>query len=318
MEEARPMRNLVLLTVLAGASLACQNALSPQDGAALSEAAQRAHLDLREERAALAAAGNALSAAIQGQGVVAGLGGALAGNALFLVPGVPTAVGPAAITDLLSTSPLAPTALRWEVIAADVSNDATQGYTWGEGAFTTGAAAERPAFVLIYWRRGAGGEYEVAAMVVSAAGPAGDIPAGFGTPDTRHRRNFPNTEVPEQRADLLAVDAAFSAASVSEGSGPAFQRFAAPNAMAVGGGQFIFGPAALGEAFTAGPDDVISWTPRFADAAASGDLGFTVGDAVFALADAGTFYTKYLSVWQKQNTGDWKYVADFGNSRPAP
>ena len=87
------MRNLVLLTVLAGASLACQNALSPQDEAALSEAAQWAHLDLREERAALAAAGNALSAAIQVQGVVAGLGGALAGDALFLVPGVPTAVG---------------------------------------------------------------------------------------------------------------------------------------------------------------------------------------------------------------------------------
>ena len=43
----------------------------------------------------------------------------------------------------------------------------------------------------------------------------------------------------------------------------------------VGGGQFIFGPAAIGEAFTSDPTDVISWVPRFSDAAASGDLGFT-------------------------------------------
>ena len=56
-----------------------------------------------------------------------------------------------------------------------------------------------------------------------------------------------------------------------------------------------------GEAFTGGPDDVVSWEPRFADAAASGDLGFTVGDAVFDLAGIPTFYTKYLTVWQKQD-----------------
>jgi hypothetical protein len=313
------MRNLVLLSLLAGASVACQDAASPQDGvAALSEASQQAHLDLREERASLTAAGNALSGAIQTQGVVAGLGDALAGDALFLTPQAPTVVGRTATTDFLSANPLAPTAIRWEIIAADVSNDATQGFTWGEGAFTAGGAAERPAFVLIYWRRVAGGEFEVAAMVVNAAGPAAPFPSGFGTPETKHRRHFPGTEVGEQRAALLGVDAAFSAASVSDGSGPAFERFAAPNGIAVGGGQFIFGPDALGEAFSSSPEDVISWTPRFSDAAASGDLGFTVGDATFDLAGIGTFYTKYLSVWQKQNTGEWKYVADFGNSRPAP
>jgi hypothetical protein len=39
---------------------------------------------------------------------------------------------------------------------------------------------------------------------------------------------------------------------------------------------------------------------------------------VFDFAQFGTFYTKYLTVWQKQNTGEWLFVADFGNSRPAP
>jgi ketosteroid isomerase-like protein len=63
---------------------------------------------------------------------------------------------------------------------------------------------------------------------------------------------------------------------------------------------------------------VISWIPRFSDVAASGDLGFSVGEAVFDFADFGFFYSKYLTVWQKQNTGEWRFVADLGNSRPAP
>jgi ketosteroid isomerase-like protein len=113
------------------------------------------------------------------------------------------------------------------------------------------------------------------------------------------------------------VDAAFAATSVSRGSGPAFEQFAAPNAIVVGGGDFVFGPADIGVAFTGESDEVVRWEPLFGDAAESGDLGFTVGEAVFELR-AGTFYSKYLSVWQKQNTGEWLYVADFGNSRPAP
>jgi len=39
---------------------------------------------------------------------------------------------------------------------------------------------------------------------------------------------------------------------------------------------------------------------------------------VFVIEGAGTFYSKYLTIWQKQNTGEWRFVADEGNSRPAP
>jgi plastocyanin len=155
-------------------------------------------------------------------------------------------------------------------------------------------------------------------MTIASGGPhEGGIPAGFGTPDTKHRRNFPNTEVGEQRDAILAADAAFSAASVANGSGPAFEQFAAPNAIA-NSGDLVFGPADIGVAFASEPGDTVSWIPRFADVAASGDLGFSVGEATFDLADGTLFFSKYLTVWQKQNTGEWRYVADLGNSRPAP
>jgi ketosteroid isomerase-like protein len=314
------MRHLVLLGSLAIATAACRDATDPGDPV-LSAASTRAHLDLREERASLIAAGNAVSAAIATQGVVAGLGGALAEDALLLSPRTATLVGRTAATAFLASAPIAPSAMHWEVIVADVSNNGSQGYTWAQGGSTinlgTGATS-LPSFFLTYWRRTAGGGWEIAAFVLNLGGPQPlPLPEGFGTPDQKHRRNFPHTGVQEQRVELLAVDAAFSAASVSDGTGTAFERFAAPNAIAVDG-QFLFGPAAIGAAFTVGPDDVVSWVPRFADVAASGDLGFTVGDAVFDFAQFGTFYTKYLTVWQKQNTGEWLFVADFGNSRPAP
>ena len=317
------MQKLLLLTLLAGATVACQDAISPSDlgGPALSsEASDRAHLDLREERASLIAAGNAVSAAIAQDGIVQALGGALAGNALFLSPRMPVLQGRAAAIDFLSTNPIAPSDMQWEVIAADVSNDGTQGFTWAQGTSTLNfgpGPITPPTFFLLYWRRSAGGDWQIAALVFNLGGPQPlPLPAGFGTPDNKHRRNFPNTEAGEQRAALLAVDAAFSAASVSQGLGPAFAGFAAPNGIAVGGPTFVFGPEAIGEAFAAGPNDVVSWIPRFSDAAESGDLGFSVGEATFALEEV-TFFSKYLTVWQKQNTGEWLFVADLGSSRPA-
>ena len=316
------MRNLLLVCLLAGASAACRDAVAPEDaaGASLSEASQRAHLDLREERASLIAAGNAVSAAIAQQGVAAALGDAFADDVVFLGARTNTIQGRAGAVEWLSTNPLAPSAIAWEVLVADVSNDGTQGYTWATGPFTANlgtGSSEFPGVYLLYWRR-AGAAWEIAAMVFTIGGPQTDpLPAGFGTPTTKHRRNFPNTEVAEQRQALLAADGAFSAASVSIGSGPAFEQFAAPNAIAVSG-NFLFGPAAIGEAFASGPNDVISWVPRFTDVAASGDLGFTVGDASFDLAESPDFFSKYLTVWQKQNTGEWLFVADLGNSRPAP
>jgi hypothetical protein len=284
------------------------------------DAADDARLDLLHERTALIAAGNAVSDAIASRGVAAGLGAALAPKAILLSPRVNIIQGKPAAAAFLASDPLRPRALDWHIIVADVSSDGSQGFTWGEGSSTydlgTGAAP-RPSFVLIYWRR-LNDAWKIAAININAGGPqTAPIPAGFGTPDTRTGLSFPNSDPAEQRERLLSRDRAFSTASVIRGSGPAFERFAAPNAIGVSG-TFVFGPHDLGAAFASEPGDVISWIPRLSDVAGSGDLGFTVGEATFQLVQFGTFYSKYLTVWQKLEPGGWKYVADFGSSRPAP
>jgi ketosteroid isomerase-like protein len=315
------MRHLVLLTALTLAT-ACGDSTAPTAGpATLEETPAHRRPDLRRARESLIDAGNAVSAAIGTEGVAAGLGGALTSNTLLLSPRKPTIRGRDEAVAFLSGDPLAPTALSWEVIVADVSADASQGFTWAHGSFTLdlGAGpAPLPGFFLMYWRRTDGGRWKIEALVLNQGGPQPlPLPEGFGTPDSKHRRVFPHADVKQLRRKLLRVDAAFSQASVEHGTGPAFERYAAPNALAVDG-TFLFGPEAIGQAFASGPNDVVSWVPRYADAAPSGDLGFTVGDAVFVLAEFGTFYTKYLTVWQRQKSGRWRFVADFGNSRPAP
>lgn len=67
----------------------------------------------------------------------------------------------------------------------------------------------------------------------------------------------------------------------------------------------------------ADPNLVIDWKPVLAEAAASGDLGMTIGEAEFRTKDKEgkpvSRPGKYLTVWKKQKDGSWKVIADLGN-----
>ena len=127
-------------------------------------------------------------------------------------------VGKTAIATFLTSDPIAPSALSWTTIKSDVSNDASQGYTWTQGSVTIdigGGPLTLPGMALIYWKREGAGDWQVAAINISSGGPQTlPIPDGFDTPDTKHRRNFPNTDAAAQAEQLLAVDGAFSDASL--------------------------------------------------------------------------------------------------------
>ena len=199
------MRHLVLIAVLAGPAGMPGHGCAARIGQPRPVRSQRGRATRSPRRARVAHhGGERASSAIAAQGVAAGLGAAFADDVLFLSPRVNVLSGRDAAGSFLTTDALAPSALSWRVIVADVSNDGTQGYTWSEGSstidFGTGALA-RPSFFLIFWRRAAAAGLDRWPVVVIAGGPRrAAIPAGFGTPDTKHRRNFPNTEPAEQAA----------------------------------------------------------------------------------------------------------------------
>jgi ketosteroid isomerase-like protein len=63
----------------------------------------------------------------------------------------------------------------------------------------------------------------------------------------------------------------------------------------------------------------LTWDPIYADVAASGDLGYTVGRYTMSIGSGDAAITEegaYLTVWRRQENGRWKVEADIGN--PAP
>ncbi len=79
---------------------------------------------------------------------------------------------------------------------------------------------------------------------------------------------------------------------------------------------------AKGMSFLDQKDNHLTWTPVYADMAASGDLGYTFGTYEFRSKDKDGKPTvehgKYASVWKKQKDGTWKVVMDMGNASPNP
>ena len=61
----------------------------------------------------------------------------------------------------------------------------------------------------------------------------------------------------------------------------------------------------------------ISWQPFKAEAAKSGDLGYTLGTWKFTTKDT-VMYGMYYTIWKKQADGKWKFTIDGGNNTPKP
>jgi ketosteroid isomerase-like protein len=58
---------------------------------------------------------------------------------------------------------------------------------------------------------------------------------------------------------------------------------------------------------------LLRWEPLKADAAASGELGYTFGEWTIQGANGKVSKGHYVSIWKKQTDGTWKVVVDLGN-----
>jgi len=221
----------------------------------------------------------------------------LAADVLFLHPRSPVLRGRAAARPFADS-------LRHTPAFAAVSSDGRFGYTWGG---TTRDTLQGK--YLACWRRDARGW--VITAFVHNPGATGSIDAADPGPATRGDRG---------RAEILAADSAFARLSADSGAPAAFVAYVAPDGISLPGGAPIrFGREAIRAAFADWPAGArLDWAPLWGEAAATGDLGCTVGLAEFRPAQGASSYSKYLTVWRRQADGAWKFAADAGNSRPAP
>lgn len=126
--------------------------------------------------------------------------------------------------------------------------------------------------------------------------------------------------VDERKNELMNIDAQFSKLSEASGVNEAFLSYIADEGVLLRKDSFpIVGKEIIKERFFSRPDSsyTLTWKPLFADIAESGELGYTYGIYEFKAADLegkpivgnGT----YLSIWKKDQLGNWKLVLDTGN-----
>jgi len=119
--------------------------------------------------------------------------------------------------------------------------------------------------------------------------------------------------------ELLEVDRAFSNLSKEKGMNHAFINYLAENSVLLRPNKMpLVGRDKIMESFSR-PDTSFSltWEPLFADVAESGELGYSYGIyKVEMYAPDGSPITSegtYVSVWKKNEAGEWKFVLDTGN-----
>ena len=259
------------------------------------------------------------------RGLSEGFAAAFADDAVYLRGGLPILRGNRAIRAVVAPeSASARLVVRWQPVRAEVSRDRASGYTYGY-TFLGNVGDESTLRVdryIAFWRKGATG-WRIAGYAETYGAP----PGPSAVPAAAMEGMLADVAMSRTRASvdpIRAADVAFAREAERMGAGEAFGRFAAPDAQIFSAaGEFITGPQAIRASF--GPavaNSSFTWEPVYGEISSAGDLGFTVGNAVVTLerqdGAAVVRYSKYLTVWKRQQDGAWKYVVDGGNSRPSP
>ena len=316
---------VVLLTALS--VTAChRGARSP--GASFAGASLLAPLSESEEaHDALLRADLARADSVARTGLTHGLGTVFAADVIYLRGGLSIVRGRGAAQAIVGAESLnVASAVRWQPVRAEVSADGRGGYTYGYTIYGTPAASQGAPSIRIdryiaYWRR-----EDIGWRIAAYAETYGTPPAALSLPSGAANAVVRDTLMARTRGPLeqiRASDMAFSSLAGRVGTGRAFGDYAAESAhMFSAPGEFITGPRAIRESFgPVGSSGTLVWHPVAGEVAQSGDMGFTVGNAVFTgrRDDGGQVvrYSKYLTVWERQRDGSWRYVVDGGSARPA-
>lgn len=124
--------------------------------------------------------------------------------------------------------------------------------------------------------------------------------------------------------EIMQIDRTFNEMAQSDGVPAAFAHYSADSVILFRNAITpIVGKGDLIATFMNFPDDAsLVWEPYWADIAASGDLGYTLGHYVLTVVDSTgaerSTEGNYVTIWKKQADGAWKFVFDAGNEGPRP
>ena len=260
--------------------------------------------------------------AVAAQGMVDGTLSVLAPNVVFLRAGAPTVYGRNGVRELLSAGAQAEgTTVTWEPLGGGVSYDLMSAYTYGVAARSgTPRSAIRLERYIAVWQRQRGAVWQIIAYAEVGAPAANEV--AFSTNVVTPPLVASPPALRESLAHVRAADSLFADLSDRMGLGFASSSTIAPVGVLFGSTQLIVGPEAVRDFYaTFAPGTSLTWRPVYEWVTGSRDLGFTVGESVATgrgpSGAAVQRLGKYLSVWQRQRDGTWKFVVAGGNATPA-
>ncbi len=122
--------------------------------------------------------------------------------------------------------------------------------------------------------------------------------------------------IEKEKLTLLKIDKDFAVASLKNGMKAAFLEHIDSNGVLLRPNSApIIGADAVDYLIAQNDTNYkMTWTPKAAEVAASGDLGYTYGVYEIKLNATGSIITgTYVSIWKKELNGKWKVVLDSGN-----
>jgi ketosteroid isomerase-like protein len=257
-------------------------------------------------------------------GMPDGLAANFTDDVVYLRGGLPIVRGRAAARAIAAAESLGSSfAVRWQPVRAEASRDGKSGYSYGYTIVSTTSAGAPIIHVdryIAYWRR-----LPVGWRIAAYAETYGAPPAPLAMPTDAATSVLADVAMSRRVGPLEGIrsaDEAFSNDASKMGTGEAFGRYAASDAQIFSApGEFISGPGAISQSFGSPTGkSALVWHPVHGEMSEAGDLGFTVGNAVFTgeREDGARLvgYSKYLTVWKRQRDGSWRYVVDGGSARP--
>lgn len=268
-----------------------------------------ASLVAQSQKAALLEADKVAAELGRDSGLTIALERSLHTHGVLLWPEAPILEGGSQVSTFLTDLPGGPLHLTWQPLELQISRDSTVAAMWGVTALERSRLPKGPTFgrYISTWSREKD-RWSMTALVVIGR-PLDDkarllsgVPSRPASPPSNETRPF------------VSADQAFAHLARDSGAAIAFRTWADDGALTFGGGGLLTrGPDAIGRAVD-GPEQW-DWHPVIAGGARSGDLGWTVGEAVIASKEGEPSYSKYLTVWVRRK-GLTRFVLDGGNARP--
>jgi hypothetical protein len=257
------------------------------------------------------------SVAVHGR--VSGALSLIGDDVAFLRAGIPAVYGREAAHALFEAAPAVPGPLpTWQPLGGGVSRDLHSGYTFGIAAHAeTPKGSLQVDRYIAFWQRAANEPWRIVAYA-EVNGPASEelrfSASQLAPPSPSMSRNAAETA-----QQLRGADSSFADLADRMGSAFAFESTIAPDGAIFGGPRLLVGPTAVKDFEEAqGRGTSLTWRPVYVLAAGSGDLGATVGEYIATgrgpSGAAVQRFGKYLTVWQRQADGSWKFVMRGGNA----